>query len=209
MLVRNGKKRRVLTMVAATMQVVLQVAAETSSNDLEYVEQERVLLHEINLQSAAFIAQMTKELMKGLGYGRSRLERMPTISMPKSEAFDAFVILPDKFRQECGFSPMEFGVLLAAVMEVLHMCRDTNDEYGPVLNAARKRRRFKYSARERLFMFLCCACIPAARPDPTRPARVDAHKRACCACRALRLPAVPVPRPHEQRPQLVSLICER
>ena len=36
----------------------------------------------------------------------------------------------------------------------MHECRDVNGEYGEVENSERRKRRYKYSAEERLFFFL-------------------------------------------------------
>ena len=45
--------------------------------------------------------------------------------------------------------------LFGEVQDVLHLCRDSTHSYGPHLNRMRRARRYKYSPRERLFIFLC------------------------------------------------------
>ena len=80
--------------------------------------------------------------------------RRPTVVLPNSDTYDMLVHIPDRFQNECGCSPSEFAELLAAVMAVLLLCRDPYNKHG-VHNPRRRYRRFKYSARERLFVFLC------------------------------------------------------
>ena len=144
-----------MAVVMAGGQLLLQVASEAANDEAERVESERLLLRDITKRSEVVVNLLSKQLAEGHGHGVSLRAREPTVAMPKSEAFDAFVLLPDKFKEECGFTPIEFADLLASVMDVMILCRDEYGEYGKELNAKRRKRRFKYSARERLFIFLC------------------------------------------------------
>jgi hypothetical protein len=101
-------------------------------------------------------AAILKQLMHTRpGSGHSLLPRLPTLSLPKSGDFDLYVQLPDTFKSECGCTPSEFlEQLLPGVMDVMELTRDVDGAYGPELNKLRRKRRFKYSARERLFNFL-------------------------------------------------------
>ena len=81
--------------------------------------------------------------------------QLPTLSLPRSDRYNQLVALPDKFQQECAFSPAEFESLYGEVESVLFLCRDTLNDYGTALNLQRRRRRYKYGPRERLFIFLC------------------------------------------------------
>ena len=149
-----GKRRRRVAVIMAGGQLILQIASETV-NDYERSESERLLLHDLAKRSEAVVSQLSKELTRGRGHGISLRARDLSVIVPKSEAFDLYVQLPDKFQEECGCSPGEFAVLLDNVMDVMVLCRDIGFEWGKELNQYRRRRRFKYSARERLFISLC------------------------------------------------------
>ena len=148
------KRRRAAVVIMAGGQLILQIASEAANDDAERAQSERLLLRNLAARSDAVVSLLSKELARGRGHGFSLHERDPTVIVPKSEEFDKFVLLPDKFKRECGFTPVEFGVFLAEVMDVMVLCRDIHGEYGKDLNAKRRKRRFKYSARERLFIFL-------------------------------------------------------
>lgn len=149
------KRRRITVAVAAAaaVQSVMQIASDTAGT-CEDVEREGALLLEIRERSAAIMQLIEADQNRGYGHGFSMQARLPTVQLPKSDAFDLYVQLPVEFNTQCGFTPAEFDVLLTAVMDVMLLCRDIDDEYGPELNALRRKRRFKYSARERLFYFL-------------------------------------------------------
>lgn len=97
----------------------MQVVAETTYDDAALVAHERRIIEQLMRKSSAVVKLLEGQLGGGYGKGWSVIERMPTIAMPKSEAFSAYVILPDKFQQECGWSPQE-----QAVMDVMLLCRD-------------------------------------------------------------------------------------
>ena len=94
------------------------------------------------------------DMLSGLGRGRSLAPRLPTLQMPKSASYHFFLAKPREFQSQCGFQPHEFRDLFAAVTDVMHECRDVNGEYGEFENRERRKRRYKYSAEERLFIFL-------------------------------------------------------
>jgi hypothetical protein len=150
MLTTIQKKRRVATAVGAAVQVLLQLAGDAPFTGRCNEE----LLRELLLRSHAILRSLEEQKQVGFGNGRSLKPRMPTLLLPSSDRFGVFVLLPDQFQNECGFSPSEFGELLGDVMDVMLLVRDVDHDYGPELNAQRRKRRFKYSARERLFIFL-------------------------------------------------------
>ena len=133
-----GKRRRAMAIVMAGGQLILQIASETI-NDYERSEAERLLLRDLAKRSEAVVSQLSKELTQGRGHGISLRARDPTVIVPKSEAFDLYVQLPDKFQEECGCSPGEFAVLLENVMDVMLLCRDIGFEWGKELNQYRRR----------------------------------------------------------------------
>ena len=156
LLLADIRKQRVLAAICASVQLVLQVASETvrvRSRRQDDDEAWRAFLS-VHAAGAAVLRTLQAQQAR-TGRGRPRFDRMPTLLLPKSDRFDTFILLPDKFQQECGFKPAEFLKLLGEVEDVMHLCRDSEGLYGQALNRQRRARRFKYSPRERLFIFLC------------------------------------------------------
>jgi hypothetical protein len=90
--------------------------------------------------------------------GRGRVSigyRLPMLLMPKSDLYELHVAMPDRFQALCTFTPSEFEDLHNDVLDVLMLTRNLDGVYTEEENKMRKKRRFKYSSRERLFNFLC------------------------------------------------------
>eukprot|EP00966_Prymnesium_polylepis_P155759 3597797-Prymnesium_polylepis.1 len=71
-------------------------------------------------------------------------------------------MVPDVFQTLCAFSPGEFEKLHTDVLNVLEKVRDVGGVHGggtftEAENSLRKKRRYKFSSRERLFQFLVYA----------------------------------------------------
>ena len=139
----------------ACLQMVLQVASETvlhSEDDTSEAEWQAFL--RVHAASTRMLRLLQHDYVRR-GRGVSPYPQLPTLSLPRSDRYNQLVLLPDKFQQECGFSPAEFNTFFGEVESVLLLCRDTQDAYGAVMNRQRRRRRYKYGPRERLFIFLC------------------------------------------------------
>ena len=151
------KKRVVVVNVASAVAAIVNAASTIIETSTSRTEEEWMLLKQVERESQHIRALLEEEEGQGWGHGNSPWPQLPTIALPKSGAFDLYVQLPETFKQECGFYPSEFDRVLTGVMDVMVLCRDVDDEYGEELNAARRKRRFKYSTRERLFIFFVYA----------------------------------------------------
>ena len=89
------------------------------------------------------------------GRGFPKVKPLPALRMPKDPMYIMYVLIPDRFKELCGFTPPEFNDLLADVRDVLDKPRNTYYLFTEEQNTARRRRSFKYTAPERLFAFLC------------------------------------------------------
>lgn len=144
-----ARRRRQVAAAGACVVLIMELLGDGVSCGAEE-------LASLKQRTRAALAALKKQLMHiRPGSGHSLLPRLPTLSLPHSGDFDLFVQLPDTFKSECGCTPSEFlEQLLPAVMDVMELTRDVDGAYGPELNRLRRKRRFKYSARERLFNFL-------------------------------------------------------
>ena len=77
--------------------------------------------------------------------------------MPSQLYYDNYVTVPDTFQIMCAYSQKEFEDLHGDVLSVLEMVRNVGDTFTDAENSLRKKRRFKFSSRERLFHFLTYA----------------------------------------------------
>ena len=138
-LLRHGSiaRRRVLTAICSSVSVVLQLAAETVRSTSTVSDEEWEAFLRVHAASLKVIKGLQQRPTR-LGRGVSLEPRLPTLALPRSDRFDTLVLLPDKFQQECGFSPVEFGAFLQEVEPVLHLCRDTGHVYGDALNRTRR-----------------------------------------------------------------------
>ena len=72
--------------------------------------------------------------------------------------------MPDQFQMICGHSPQEFEQLHTDVLDVLRMVRNNDSVFTEQENALRRKRRYKFSSRERLYHFLMfCRHYPRLR----------------------------------------------
>ena len=136
------------------MQMVLQVASETLTWEDDTSEDEWQAFLRVHAASMRAV-RLLQQQHDRRGRGVSPYPQLPTLSLPRSDRYNQLVVLPDKFQQECAFSPAEFDSLYGEVESVLLLCRDLQGDYGTALNCQRRRRRYKYGPRERLFIFLC------------------------------------------------------
>ena len=124
------------------MQAAAAIVAESGAMSAQQEAEVRRLIDEANRLAAQ---QRSAKLS---------LPRLPTLLLPKSDAFDLYVQQPAVFQDHCGFSPAEFMELHDDVLDVLELPRNLHGFFTEEQNAARRKRRYKYSSRERLFYFL-------------------------------------------------------
>ena len=137
--------------VAATVSVAAEVIFSMSEAAL--IDDE----HRIKLASARKAYEELKAMLDGPlkgGRGRSLLPRLPTLKFPKNRIYAIYIEIPDRFKEECGWSPTEFHDLLNDVRDVLVLARNHSMDYTDAENRRRRRRAFKYRPEERLFAFL-------------------------------------------------------
>ena len=91
------------------------------------------------------------------GRGRTLLgQRLSQLSLPSQKLYERALLQPDTvFPASVRFTPAEFEELHSDVLEVLESARFDSSVFTTEQNRLRKRRRFKFSSRERLFHFLC------------------------------------------------------
>ena len=102
----------------------------------------------------------TQKLLSSLdsarvGRGHCKIgRRLPQLAQPKSHLYELNVHLEDKFVELVRFTPKEFEDLHNDLESVLHETRDLKLVFTEEENETRRKRRYKYSSRERLFHFL-------------------------------------------------------
>jgi hypothetical protein len=146
------RKREVVVVVIANVVSILDVLLSTVVDDDED-EQFTVQFETAIMQCE----QILEALNKPSAAGRGRLlsgTRLPTLSLPLSDMYNDTIRNADRFQALCRYNPSEFEQLYLDVQDVLALCRDVDGVYTEEENRMRKKRRFKYSARERLFHFL-------------------------------------------------------
>ena len=126
---------------------------------------------EHQFETALQKAQATLEAAiaeKGPGSGHAVIERSPQLVLPGQGCYDKFNRMPDTFQMMCAYSPEEFEDLHNDVLDVLEMVRDIGGVFTTTENAMRKKRRYKFTSRERLFNFLTyCRHYPRLRKGST------------------------------------------
>ena len=142
------RKRVALQLGAAVTALVPLLEGAWQDGDDDFVMQLTALVER---------AQRLAERVGGataLGRGFPIVQKLPQLTMPRSTMYDDHVVMEDTFQDRCGFSPSEFEDLHNDVLGVLEMCRDVDRVFTEAENALRRRRRYKYSSRERLYHFL-------------------------------------------------------
>ena len=124
------------------LQAAAAILAESGTMSAEQAAEVRRLVDEANRLAAQ---RRTEKLS---------LPRLPTLLLPKSDMFDLYAQQPDVFKDHTGFSPAEFMELHADVLDVLELPRNLSGFFTAEENAERRKRRYKYSSRERLFFFV-------------------------------------------------------
>ena len=136
------------------LQSCLQFLSSTcESNTLTVLEDNRLKFELRRLQAMIFALQGKISWPKP-GRGRSVIPRLISVEKPQTLTYDYYVGMEDRFRDQCGFSPIEFNELLDDVQEVMEEVRDVDGLFDYAENQLRKRRRYRLSAKERLFQFL-------------------------------------------------------
>jgi hypothetical protein len=88
-----------------------------------------------------------------LGRGCADLT-LPPLAQPKSEMYEFAVMRPERFVELVRFTPIEFEDLHTEVYDALELTRNLYHQFTDEENSLRRKRRYKYSSRERLFHFL-------------------------------------------------------
>jgi hypothetical protein len=105
------------------------------------------------------LAQRAENLLGSLqserpGRGNCPDDRLPTLSKPKSDMYSINVKLPEVFQSLVRYTPAEFEDLHNDVLDVLMLARNHAHTFTDEENKLRRKTRFRYSSRERLFHFL-------------------------------------------------------
>ena len=100
-------------------------------------------------------AQHLLDEMSPVSLGRGTASwRQLQLVQPKSEMYGFCVERPELFVEYVRFTPAEFEQLHDDVSDILALTRNVGHAFTDEENRLRKRRRFKYSSRERLFHVL-------------------------------------------------------
>ena len=142
----QSQKRRAAAAACAAAEVLFIVC--------EMPADEEMRMQVASARQAYYELKALLETPLNGGRGRSLLPRLPTLNLPKNRIYSLYIEIPDRFKEECGWSPEEFHDLLADVQDVLLLARDENSEYSAEDNRKRRRRAYKYRPEERLFAFL-------------------------------------------------------
>ena len=145
------RKRELAVAVAANVVAALELILDLPDDDEgdEFTLQYNSTL----LQCEEMIAALQTAPKPGRGHTVDGM-RLPTLMMPSSSMYEDNVRNAERFQSLCRFTPAEFEDLHTDVLDVLLMVRDCYHTFTESENKLRKKRRFKYSSRERLFHFL-------------------------------------------------------
>ena len=126
---------------------------------------------DFELQFAA-VSRKAEQLLDGIAKpklgrgGGGPGVRAPKLQMPSQMYYDSYVRLPEQFQGLCGYSPKEFEDLHTDVLDVLQRTRNQNQTFTEEENKLRRKRRYKFSSRERLWHFLMFnRCYPRLRKN--------------------------------------------
>jgi hypothetical protein len=152
-------KARVVVQLAS---VVSQLSAFLDRPDTDDYGEDFELQFGAVAQKAERLLQGIKKPKPGRGVG----PRMPCLQMPSQMYYDSYVRMPEQFQVLCGFSPKEFEDLHTDVLDVLVRTRNQQQQFTDEENKLRRKRRYKFSSRERLWHFLMYSrCYPRLRKN--------------------------------------------
>ena len=148
----DAKRRQLVLELGAAMVELFAILDASPANDDNDVWE---MVLEMNSVAHEMIEAYEKSLVQSVGRGHCILgRRLPQLAKPKNDCYKVAVNIPERFVELVRFTPEEFEELHTKVYDVLALTRDIKFTLTEDENKLRRKRRYKYTSRERLFHFL-------------------------------------------------------
>jgi len=149
---RSRESERLLLELGHGLMTIFEAATGTL-NDEDDDGSFELQMSDMVVRAETIVSKLKPEPC-GRGSTKTGLLKLPYLSEPKSTLYTTYVTNEERFVELVRFTPAEFEALHTDVLNVLEMVRNSNHDYSDDANRLRKKRRYKYSSRERLFHFL-------------------------------------------------------